>query len=74
MTATSSTSASRREMTISFADLRDRPEFRGVVADRLWSAWWRDEGSTLADVEAMVGSSLTQDRASDPVPSCFVAH
>ncbi len=52
------------------SDLRNRPDFQAVVADRLWTAWWRAEGSSLDEVAALVGASL----ASELVPTSFVAH
>ena len=52
------------------SDLRQRPDVQAVVADRLWTAWWRAEGSSLDAVAAMVKASLGPGL----VPTSFVAH
>lgn len=52
------------------SDLRARPDFLPVVADRLWRAWWRAEGLSLAGMEALVGESLCVE----PLPLTLVAH
>ena len=55
---------------VEVSDLRDRPELQATVADRLWTAWWRAEGSSLDEVTALVGASLGPQL----VPTSFVAH
>lgn len=52
------------------SDLRDRPAFLAVVAERLWQAWWRAEGLSLAGMEAMVANGL----GPAPMPFTLVAH
>lgn len=37
-------------MTIS--NLRNRPSFADMIADRAWHAWWTDGGMSLADYRA----------------------
>lgn len=32
-------------------DLRDAPHLSDIVADRLWHAWWAEDGHSLADVQ-----------------------
>ena len=39
-------------------NLREAQQFVPIVADRLWQAWWRDNGSALADVEQALGEVL----------------
>ncbi|MBS9721601.1 GNAT family N-acetyltransferase [Tianweitania sp. BSSL-BM11] len=51
-------------------DLRDRPERIDDVADRLWTAWWRDGGVSLEELTGLVRESL----GPSIVPSTFVAH
>lgn len=42
-------------------DLRDAPQFFETVADRIWHAWWADDGFTLDNVRdaltAVIGSA-----------------
>ena len=52
------------------SDLRHRPDFLAVVADRLWTAWWQFAGSSLDDVAALVKESLGPEL----IPTTFVAH
>ncbi|MGB3336168.1 MAG: GNAT family N-acetyltransferase [Devosia sp.] len=43
---------------IKIDDLREEPEHRPAVADRLWHAWWKPYGHALSDVEAALGEVL----------------
>jgi GNAT superfamily N-acetyltransferase len=54
----------------SISNLTDRPDFASIIAERIWRAWWRAEGSTLADVEALVAENLR----STGIPFALVAH
>ncbi|CAN7455489.1 GNAT family N-acetyltransferase [Aminobacter sp. LjRoot7] len=56
--------------TYSISDLRDRPEFAGDVADRIWNAWWRADGHELAFIRGLVDENFT----STGLPMAFVAH
>lgn len=56
--------------TYSISDLRDRPEFAGDVADRIWNAWWRKDGHELAFIRGLVDENF----ASTGLPMAFVAH
>lgn len=38
------------EPAYDIVDLGDVPHFSDIVADRLWHAWWADDGHSLADV------------------------
>lgn len=60
-------------MTIAFpsvVDLRERPEFASIIADRVWRAWWEPKGYTIAFVENLVQQHLNVE----PVPLALVAH
>ncbi|MBS7544526.1 GNAT family N-acetyltransferase [Ancylobacter oerskovii] len=50
-------------------DLRTVPHFTATVADRLWHAWWREEGVALDALQARVRESL----GTEPVPTTLVA-
>lgn len=43
---------------IEIDDLGEVPDHRPTVADRLWHAWWKADGRSLADVEAALGEVL----------------
>lgn len=56
-------------MTFAISDLRQRPEFFDVVADRTWREWWKDRG---------FGSDFIVDRLHEsmnaaPIPITLVA-
>ncbi|RYB06139.1 GNAT family N-acetyltransferase [Lichenibacterium ramalinae] len=59
-----------RSPPFSVADLRERPEFAPVVADRVWRAWWKPKGHALAPIAAFTRTCL----ADAPIPSALVAH
>ena len=40
-------------------DLRQRPEFRASVADRVWRAWWSRKGVARSTIEVKVADALT---------------
>lgn len=56
--------------TYSISDLRDRPEFASTIAERIWSAWWRDQGVELEYLEGLVGENFS----STGLPMALVAH
>ncbi|GAA2836172.1 acetyltransferase (GNAT) family protein [Aminobacter aminovorans] len=56
--------------TYSISDLRDRPEFAGDVAVRIWNAWWRQDGHELAFIRGLVDENF----ASTGLPQALVAH
>ncbi|MBO9587830.1 GNAT family N-acetyltransferase [Devosia sp.] len=39
-------------------DLKARPQFFNVVADRIWNAWWKPSGASLSDVEAALSAVI----------------
>jgi GNAT superfamily N-acetyltransferase len=55
---------------ISISDLRDRPDFQAVLADRIWRAWWQARGTPLVLIATRVADNL----GPEPIPSAFVAH
>lgn len=58
------------KLTYRVDDLRDRPEFASVVANRVWRAWWQPEGYEIDFIEALVEQNL----GSEPIPLALVAH
>lgn len=52
------------------SNLRDEPAFAGTVADRIWNAWWREQGHELAFIRGLVDDNLTADK----IPLALVAH
>ena len=62
----------RKSMSLDFAisDLRQRPEFFEVVADRIWQAWWKADGHPLDYISGRLRENL--DAA--PIPFALVAH
>jgi GNAT superfamily N-acetyltransferase len=52
------------------SDLRERPEFAIVVADRIWRAWWQGKGYPLEYIEGRVAESLDGTE----MPFAVVAH
>jgi GNAT superfamily N-acetyltransferase len=54
----------------SINDLRDRPEFAPIVADRVWRAWWEPKGYSLSFIEELVQQNLE----GRPIPIAIVAH
>jgi GNAT superfamily N-acetyltransferase len=54
----------------SVSDLRTRPDFGRVLADRIWRAWWQARGTPLSLIARRVADNL----GPGPIPSAFVAH
>ena len=57
-------------LAFSISDLRQRPEFFDIVADRIWQEWWEPSGYPLAYITGRVKEDL-QDT---PIPLALVAH
>jgi GNAT superfamily N-acetyltransferase len=55
---------------IVLSDLRDRPHFQSVIADRVWRAWWQAGGTPLD----LIASRVAENVGAAPIPSAFVAH
>lgn len=45
------------------SDLRQAPDYAGVVADRIWRAWWRDDGYPLDHIQDLLQENLRHDGA-----------
>jgi GNAT superfamily N-acetyltransferase len=60
------------ESTLSYAisDLRQRPEFFDIVADRIWRASWKANGYPLD----YITGRLTENLNAEPLPIALVAH
>jgi len=52
------------------SDLKDRPDFRAAVADRVWRAWWVSKGVTLDYIDGLVCENLNETG----FPFAIVAH
>ena len=52
------------------SDLRAQPRFLADVADRIWRAWWREDGLPLETLRRGVEQSLVPG----VVPTALVAH
>lgn len=61
---------SSRGARFSISDLRRRPEFFDIVADRIWRAWWKDSGHPLEYITGRLGDNLD----ARPIPAALVAH
>lgn len=57
-------------MRFTISDLRQRPQFFDIVADRIWQAWWEPNGFPREHIAA----GLTANMADTPVPFALVAH
>jgi GNAT superfamily N-acetyltransferase len=62
----------RKSMSDAFiiSDLRQRPEFVEVVADRIWQAWWKADGHPLDYISGRLRENLN----ARPIPFALVAH
>ncbi len=59
-------------MTTSYiiSDLKARPEFLGDAADRVWNAWWRQDGHELDFIKGLFEENLT----AETTPVALIAH
>ncbi|WP_134495599.1 GNAT family N-acetyltransferase [Microvirga pakistanensis] len=55
---------------IAISDLRERPGFADAVADRVWRAFWKDDGHPPEELAGPVRQNL----GAGPIPTAFVAH
>jgi len=62
----------RKSMPLPFtiSDLRQRPEFFDLVADRIWQAWWKAQGHPLD----YIAGRLRENLNAEPIPLALVAH
>jgi N-acetylglutamate synthase-like GNAT family acetyltransferase len=65
-------SAGRKSMSLSFSisDLRQRPGFFDTVADRIWQAWWKQDGHPRDHI----AGRLRENMSATPIPFALVAH
>ena len=52
------------------SDLRQQPAFFDAVADRIWRAWWKEQG-VPADY---IAGRLRENISPSPIPFALVAH
>ena len=57
-------------MPFTISDLRQCPEFFDTVAERIWQAWWRDDGHPLD----YISRRLRENMNATPIPFALVAH
>src|SRR5213596_2367795 len=57
-------------MPFTISDLRQCPEFFDTVAERIWQAWWRDDGHPLD----YISGRLRENMNATPIPFALVAH
>lgn len=57
-------------MSFQISDLRQRPEFFGAVADRVWRAWWEPNGAPLERIATALAEMMKGER----IPFALVAH
>ncbi len=57
-------------MSYSISNLRDQGSFFSAVSDRIWQAWWREDGFSLQAIEQRLAESLE----SGGVPLTLIAH
>ncbi len=58
------------EVKFEISNLNHLPEFKSIVADRIWNAWWRPHGRLLQVVTDFF-EELPEART---IPFCLVAH
>jgi GNAT superfamily N-acetyltransferase len=56
--------------TLQISDFREQQRYGAIIADRVWSAWWRNAGRPIEDVERHL-TEMADDR---PLPMAIVAH
>lgn len=52
------------------SDLRQRPEFFDTVADRIWQAWWKADGTPPGTISGW----LRENMSATPIPFALVSH
>jgi N-acetylglutamate synthase-like GNAT family acetyltransferase len=57
-------------LPFAISDLRQRPEFFDVVADRIWQAWWEADGHPLDYISGRLRENLN----AEPIPLALIAH
>jgi N-acetylglutamate synthase-like GNAT family acetyltransferase len=57
-------------VNLAISDLRGRPEFFDVVAERIWSAWWQRRGFSLDHIRGRLQENMNVAA----IPFALVAH
>ncbi len=57
-------------MPFTISDLRQCPKFFDIVAERIWQAWWRDDGHPLD----YISRRLRENMNATPIPFALAAH
>jgi GNAT superfamily N-acetyltransferase len=57
-------------LNVTISDLRERPEFFDVVADRIWSTWWQWRDVPLDYIRGRLRENMNAEQ----VPFALVAH
>jgi GNAT superfamily N-acetyltransferase len=57
-------------LPFTISDLRQRPEFFDIVAERIWRAWWQAQGTPFDYISDRLHEIMT----ASPIPLAFVAH
>lgn len=52
------------------SELKARPEFLGDAAERVWNAWWRQDGHELDFIKGLFMENLT----AETTPVALIAH
>ena len=56
--------------TYEISVLKARPQFLDDAADRVWNAWWRQDGHELGFIKGLFEEGLT----AETMPVAFIAH
>ena len=57
-------------MTYKISDLKSQPQFLDDAADRVWNAWWRQDGHELDFIKGLFAENLT----AETTPVALIAH
>ncbi len=57
-------------MNFTISDLRQQPAFFDAVADRIWRAWWKEQGVPADYITGRLRENMTPS----PIPFALVAH
>lgn len=59
-------------MTMNYAisDLKAQPQFLDFTADRVWNAWWKQDGHEFDFIKGLFEENLTATK----IPMAFTAH
>lgn len=54
----------------SISNMKSRPQFSAIIAQRIWRAWWQPKDYTQEFIQELVNENLT----SNTLPTALVAH